>query len=124
MFLYEFLLQMKSNVLPTAQYFTNHNNPNISTTAINLIASNHQLSDNWKKRHGIYIGHEMDNLKKTVDHDLYIYKEKRLQRLLKDEKEKLRTVQSDEEMQTLLENIVKLDALKTRANQLLGRTII
>jgi len=124
MFLYEFILQMKEGILPTAQYFTNHNNPNISRTAINLIASNHQLSENWKKRHNIYIGHETDNLKKTVDHDLYIYKEKRLQKLLKEEKEKLRTASGDEEVQNLLISIQKLDALKSRANKLLGRTII
>ncbi len=124
MFLYEFLLQMKEGVLPTAAYFTNHGNPNISTTAINLIASNHVLSDRWKAKHNIYIGHETDNLKKAVDHDLYIYKEKRLQKLLRDEKEKLRTANGDEEVQNLLESIQKLDALKMRANKLLGRTII
>lgn len=124
MFLYEFILQMKDGALPTAQYFTNHSNPNISSTAINLLASNHALSDNWKTRHGIYIGHETDNLKKTVDHDLYIYKEKRLQKLLRDEKEKLRNAASDEEVQQLLISIQQLDALKTRANKLLGRTII
>jgi len=124
MFLYEFIIKMKEDVLPNAQYFTNHNNPNISTTAVNLIASNHQLSQNWKSRHGIYIGHETDNLKKTVDHDLFIYKEKRLQKLLKEEKEKLKTVANDEELQKLLESIQHLDAMKMRANKLLGRTII
>jgi DNA primase len=124
MFLYEFILQMKEGILPNAQYFTNHNNPNISTTAINLIASNHTLSERWKERHNIYIGHETDNLKKTVDHDLYIYKEKRLQKLLRDEKEKLKTANGDEEVQNLLISIQKLDALKSRANKLLGRTII
>lgn len=124
MFLYEFILKMKDDVLPDASYFTNHNNPNISATAINLIASPHQLSDNWKGRHGIYIGHETDNLKKTVDHDLFIYKEKRLQKMLKEEKEKLKSVTNDEDLQKLLESIQILDAMKLRANKLLGRTII
>lgn len=124
MFLYEFILQMKDGILPTAQYFTNHGNPNISSTAINLLASNHSLSDNWKTRHGIYIGHETDNLKKTVDHDLFIYKEKRLQKMLREEKEKLKYISNDEELQKVLENIQVLDAMKIRANKLLGRTII
>lgn len=124
MFLYEFILQMKDGILPTAQYFTNHGNPNISTTAVNLLASNHHLSERWKERHNISIGHETDNLKKTVDHDLYIYKEKRLQKLLREEKEKLKSVTNDEELQVLLASIQKLDQLKGRANKLLGRTII
>lgn len=124
MFLYEYILQMKDGVLPGAQYFTHHANPHISTAAINLLASNHQLSEKWRARHNIYIGHEADNLKKTVDHDLYIYKEKRLQKLLKQEKEKLKHATNDEEVQSLLISIQKLDALKGRANKLLGRTII
>ncbi len=124
MFLYEFIIKMKEDVLPNAAYFTNHSNPNISTTAVNLLASNHQLSANWKSRHGIYIGHETDNLKKTVDHDLFIYKEKRLQKLLKEEKEKLKNITNDEELQRVLEQIQALDAMKIRANKLLGRTII
>ncbi len=124
MFLYEFLLQMKEGKLPSASYFTNHNNPTISTTAINLISQNHILSDNWKSRHNIYISHETDNLKKTAEHDLYAYKEKRVQKLLRVEIEKLRTTTNEDEVQNLLVSIQKLDAQKAVANKLLGRTII
>jgi len=124
MFLYEFLLQMKEEKLPNASYFTNHNNPNISVTAIGLISESHTLSDKWKSRHNIYITHETDNLKKTVDHDLFVYKEKRLQKLLREEREKLKYTSGDDEVQNLLISIQKLDAMKARANKLLGRTII
>jgi DNA primase len=124
MFLYEFLLQMRDGKIPAAAHFTNHNNPNLSATAINLISSNYTLSDKWKSRHNIYISHETDNLKKTVDHDLYAYKERRLQKLLKEEIEKLRNTTSEEEIQNLLISIQKLDAQKALANKLLGRTII
>jgi DNA primase len=124
MFLYEFMLQIHGGKIPAATHFTNHSNPNISATAINLISSNHVLSDKWKARHNIYISHETDNLKKTVDHDLYAYKEKRLQKLLKEEIEKLKTTTNDDEVQTLLISIQKLDAQKAIANKLLGRTII
>ena len=124
MFLYEFRLQMKEEKIPSASYFTNHSNPNISTTAVNLISSNHVLSDKWKNRHNIYISHETDNLKKTIDHDLYAYKERRLQKLLKDEIEKLRHTTNEDEVQNLLISIQKLDAQKAFANKILGRTII
>jgi len=124
MFLYEFLLQMNQQKIPAASYFTNHNNPNISTTAINLISSDHVLSDKWKTRHNIYISHETDNLKKTVDHDLYAYKERRLQKLLKEEFEKLKNSTNEEDTQNLMLSIKKLDEQKTLANKLLGRRII
>ncbi|MEO8760736.1 MAG: hypothetical protein ABI388_05900, partial [Bacteroidia bacterium] len=83
-----------------------------------------ELSSKWKSKHNISAAHETDNLKKSVNHDLFIYKEKRLQKLLRDEKEKLRTASSDEEIQNILIEVQKLDILKGRVNKLLGRTII
>ena len=124
MFLYEFMLQIKGENIPNADYFVKHKNPQLAQTTINLISSNDQLSERWGKKHNIMVAHETDNIKKSVNHDLFIYKEKRLQKLLRDEKEKLRTASSDEEIQTILISVQKLDALKARVNKLLGRTII
>ncbi|HXU27393.1 MAG TPA: DNA primase [Bacteroidia bacterium] len=124
MFLYEFMLQIKGENIPSADYFVKHKNPQLAQTTINLISSNDQLSERWGKKHNIMVAHETDNIKKSVNHDLFIYKEKRLQKLLRDEKEKLRTASSDEEIQTILISVQRLDALKSRVNKLLGRTII
>lgn len=124
MFLYEFMLQIKSENIPNADYFVKHQNPLLAQTTINLISSNNQLSDKWKTKHNILVAHETDNLKKLITHDLFIYKEKRLQKLLRDEKEKLRTASSDEEIQAILISVQRLDYLKSRVNKLLGRTIV
>lgn len=124
MFIYEFMLQIKGENIPNADYFVKHKNPQLAQTTINLISSNDQLSERWGKKHNIMVAHETDNIKKSVNHDLFIYKEKRLQKLLRDEKEKLRTASSDEEIQTILISVQRLDALKGRVNKLLGRTII
>ena len=124
LFLYEFMMQMQKENIPNADYFVKHRNPQLAQTTINLISSNNQLSDKWKDKHNILVAFETDNLKKSVNHDLFIYKEKRLQKLLRDEKEKLRTASSDEEIQEILITVQKLDALKARVNKLLGRTII
>ena len=124
MFIYEFMLQIKGGNIPNADYFVKHKNPQLAQTTINLISSNDQLSERWKNKHNIMVAHETDNIKKSVNHDLFIYKEKRLQKLLRDEKEKLRTASSDEEIQTILISVQRLDALKSRVNKLLGRTII
>jgi DNA primase len=126
MFLYEFMLKIKDGVIPNTEYFENHRNPQLAqiTINLNLKRSNDLLSDRWQSKHNIMTAHETDNIKKSVNHDLFIYKEKRLQKLLRDEKEKLRTASSDEEIQTILISVQKLDALKSRVNKLLGRTII
>ena len=126
MFLYEFMLKIKDGIIPNTEYFENHRNPQLAQTTINLNIkrSNDLLSEKWKSKHNIMTAHETDNIKKTVNHDLFIYKDKRLQKLLRDEKEKLRTASSDEEIQTILISVQRLDALKARVNKLLGRTII
>ncbi|HEX7414581.1 MAG TPA: DNA primase [Bacteroidia bacterium] len=124
LFLYEFMLQIKSDSIPNADYFVKHRNPQLAQTAINLISSKDQLSERWKIKHNISVAFETDNLKKSINHDLFIYKEKRLQKLLREEKEKLRTATTDEEIQNILISVQKLDALKSRVNKLLGRTII
>lgn len=124
LFLYEFMLQIKSDSIPNADYFVKHRNPQLAQTAISLINSKEQLSERWKIKHNISVAFETDNLKKSINHDLFIYKEKRLQKLLREEKEKLRTATTDEEIQKILISVQKLDALKSRVNKLLGRTII
>lgn len=123
LFLYEFLLQISKGNIPGEQYFIKHSNPQLARTAIDLLSSENQLSPNWKKHH-IAVAFETDDLKKTLVHDLSIYKEKRLEKLLRDEKEKLRTARGDEEIQSILISIRQLDAMKIRANSFLGRTII
>ncbi len=124
LFLYEFKIQMQKEVIPNADYFVKHRNPQLAQITINLISSNDQLSEKWKTKHNIMVAHETDNILKTINHDLFIYKEKRLQKLLREEKEKLRTASSDDEIQNILISVQKLDLLKSRANKLLGRTII
>ena len=120
----EFLQQMRNDIIPVQQHFIHHPNPAISQVAIDLESSSHTLSENWTKKFSILVSHETDNLKKTVTHSLFVYKDKRLQQLLKEQQELLRTSTNDDDIMMTLANIKHLDALKARVNKLLGRTII
>ncbi|MBS1647697.1 MAG: DNA primase [Bacteroidetes bacterium] len=124
LFIQEFLYQIQKENVPSTDYFIKHKNPQLAQTAVHLISNSNQLSENWKKKYGLWVAQEDDNLRKTVNHDLFIYKEKRLEKLIDEEKEKLRNISSDEEMQNILEHIKNLEALKIRFNSFLGRTII
>ena len=124
LFIYEFMLQIQREHIPNTDFFVKHSNPQLAQTTIHLISSHNQLSEKWQSKHNIMVPYETDNLKKSINHDLYIYKEKRLQKLLREEKEKLRNASTDEEIQDILMQVQKLDALKAKANKLLGRTII
>ena len=120
----EFVHQMRNDIIPLQQHFIHHANPAISQIAIDLVNINYSLSENWTKKYSILVGHETDNLKKTVQHSLFVYKDKRLQQLLKSQQESLRTTHNDDDIMMTLANIKHLDALKSRVNKLLGRTII
>ncbi|HWY33746.1 MAG TPA: hypothetical protein VNX68_03820, partial [Nitrosopumilaceae archaeon] len=72
----------------------------------------------------ILISHESHNLKKTVRHDLFIYKDKRLQQLLKEQHELLKSATDHEEVSERLVGIRSLVELKKKVNKLLGRTIV
>jgi DNA primase len=120
----EFIQRMGEDVIPDQQYFLHHPNPAISQVAVNMVADNYELSENWTKKYGIIVGKESDNLKKTIEHDLFIYKDKRLMQLMKEQRELLKSATNDEEITDLLINIKGLEMLKLRVNKLLGRTII
>lgn len=124
MFLYEFMLQIKSESIPNVDYFVKHRDARLAQTTINLISSNNQLSERWKSKHSIMTPHETDNIKKAVFHDLHIYKTKRIYKLLLEKHVQLRTVLSDEETYEIQSSIKELQMLSSRVNKFLGRTII
>jgi DNA primase len=123
----EFVHQMSSDKIPDQQFFLNHSNPAISQIAINIATENYEpseLSGNWERKHRITTDHESYNLKKTIGHDLFIYKDKRLDQLIKEYRESLKMATNEEEWTDILVNIQGLELLKLRVNKLLGRTII
>ncbi len=124
MILDDFINQMRVDTIPTEKYFINHPNPAIASVATRMASAEYNLSENWLKKYGVLVAKETDNLKKTIEHDLYIYKEKRLQRLIEQEKESLKVPLEDESLQNTLVEIKTLELLRARVNKLLGRTII
>ncbi len=120
----EFIHQMRSDVIPQQAYFIHHPNPAISQSAISIIASSHTLSENWKKRFNILVSHESDNIRKTVQHALFVYKDKRLQQQWKEKHELLKDLSDEAEVMMVLSEIKHLDTLKARVNKLLGRVVI
>ncbi len=124
MFMDEFLNKIKEDIIPDAQYFTHHENPVISQLAIELSNMNHEVSDNWVKKYKIHVSHESHDILKTVTHDLMIYKEKHLQKLIYEERKKLETETNDDVITEILMKIHKLGKFKSEVNLILGRIIV
>ncbi len=124
MFMDEFLNKIKEDVIPDAQYFTHHENPVLSQLAIELTNMNHEVSENWVKKYKIHVAHESHDILKTVTHDLMIYKEKLLQKLIHEERKKLEVETDDDVITEILMKIHKLGKFKSEVNLILGRIIV
>jgi DNA primase len=119
----EVIQQLKKDVIPSLNYFIQHANPLISQLAIQLSEENYTLSENWDIKYGIKVDHEGFNIKKTIEHALYSYKEKRLRDMIFELKESLKTTIDENDISITLSEIKKMESFKSQVNKLLGRII-
>ncbi len=82
---------------PGNSFFTDHEDAGIRQLAIDLMTSPHTLSKNWEYRHRIYIIGEEDDLKPRVLHAVYAFKLKKLEKMIRDNQQKIRELGQQEE---------------------------
>lgn len=117
-----FLSEVENERLPLINFFVNHNNPAISSFAINNAINNHELSPKWVK-FGVYVLEEKTEVKKSAEHLLLSLKEKILRKHIQERKDALKDPHSLE-LNLILVEIINLEKAKVRVNKLLGRTIV
>ena len=118
----EYYHQLIGNKIPDQKFFIHHPNPAVTQLAINLLASDYKLSENWS-RFGIYVEDEKYILKKSLQHALFSLKDKRLKEYIQKRQEELKS-SSEEDLEFLLLELKHLQMMKARVNKLLGRTIV
>jgi len=102
------------------QSFINSNNENISSLAVNLVATPHSISNNWEERHKIYTGLESQKMQKTTKKAILSLKKgvvdfqiSELQKAIKEE-----TIDT-----AGIKKLSELTKIKTQIAKLLGRNI-
>ncbi len=118
----EYVNELSNQRLPNLNYFSNHQNPLISSFVINYVHSNYELSTKWKL-HGIIIPEEVQLLKKLTQTTLFSYKARKLTQIINESQQLLKTAQNNED-EIILKQIQHFNALKGRVNKLLGRVVI
>jgi len=118
----EFTHEIADGRLPLLNYFVQHQNPAISTFAINNAQINYSLSEKWG-RFGVFVTDEKSEVKRSAEHFLFSLKEKKLNTFILDLKEQLKELEHDQVIKTQ-EKIMNLEQNKKRINKLLGRIII
>jgi DNA primase len=122
MVLDEFQHELESGVIPTMQTFTNHTNPAVAQVAIDFASFDDTVSPKWEKL-GVNVPKEIHFIKKGIEHQLFSLKEKRLNQIIKDAKELVKTADPFEHKH-VYEFVILLENQKKRVNKILGRTVI
>ncbi|MBC7694233.1 MAG: DNA primase [Burkholderiales bacterium] len=122
MVLDEFQHELESGVIPTMQTFTHHSNPAVAQVAINIASFSDIVSYKWEK-FGVSVPQEIHHIKKGIEHQLFSLKEKRLNQIIKEAKELVKTADPFEHKH-VYEFVILLENQKKRVNKILGRTII
>jgi DNA primase len=108
--------------IETSRYVT-HEQEDWRNTAIDLLTEKHVLSPNWKDKHKIHVKRESEALYDALEEAVDILKERRVDRMIKDRQEELKS--ADElGVMALLQEIMQLSEVKKRLAKKTGRVIV
>ena len=102
------------------QSFINSNKENISSLAVNLVATPHSISNNWEERHKIYTGLESQKMQKTTKKAILSLKKGVVDFQISE----LQKAIKEEAIDTAgIKKLSELTKIKTQIAKLLGRNI-
>ena len=106
-----------------AQRYIGHTQEGWRKTAIDLLTEKHVLSANWKARHKIHVKRESEALFDALEEAVDILKERRVDRMIKERQEQLKT--ADElGVMALLHEIIQLSEAKKKLAKKTGRVVV
>lgn len=114
--------KLNNEELPTHQDFINHINQEISQLTINVLSIQHELSPNWET-HKIFTTTEEQQLKLAVYNTVYAFKLSKLNKLIGENQEQLKTANEEKQLE-LLQEQVTLQQVKKQLAHKLGRIIL
>ncbi len=105
------------------QYFFNHHDPQISKMVINMLTTPYTLSFQWEEKHQIYVTREDEQLQKNIMEVLYAFKLKKLEKIIYENKEKLKEEKEEEGVMELMKNVREMESIKTMLARELSRIV-
>jgi DNA primase len=103
--------------------YANHAEESWRSLSIDLLTEKHQLSPNWRARHKIQVSRDSDKLLDAIEEGVDILKERRVDRMIREKQEELKTA---DEMNTIitLQEIVRLNEVKKALAKRTGRVVV
>jgi DNA primase len=102
--------------------FINHEMEQVRSTSADLLSSPYELSENWEKNR-IYVSKEDSKLKQLVDSCLLSFKIKKIEVIMNEVQQKLRSTEDQEDLDILLMEFQDLKNISRKFNQDLSRII-
>lgn len=102
---------------------TEHDDPDMRETVIEMLSERHTLSPNWHKKHHIGTTTEQMQIKRAVTEGLFILKQKRVEQMIAELEEELKNAE-DEEVIVLLTRKKQLDVIKKALSEPTGRVVL
>jgi len=118
----EFGQMLARHEVPTAEHFTQHPDPEMAQLAVNLFSSPYLLSEKYGE-HNIVVRTEEMMLKRSVLSSLNSLKLRKLERMILNLQEQLKTVDEDG-MMPVLEEIKRLHGLRRLLSDHIGTIVL
>lgn len=118
----EYVRLVESEIVPDLNYFTHHQQEQISKLAIDMVSIPYSLS-NWE-RHYIYVQTEDMLLKNAALHAVYALKLRRVEIMLHENQKQLRAVTGEDDFMIILQQAQQLLEAKKHFSTLLGRVVV
>jgi len=104
--------QKQNGTFPESRFFITHKDEAISSFVVDLISDAYELSENWDKKHDIFITDKSMNYKNDVESALGNFKLKKIQKLIIENEQKLKAAKNDTELETTMKIHAKLLSMK------------
>lgn len=104
-------------------HYVTHENGAWRSMAIDLLTEKHELSANWKERHKIHVKRESEALFDALEEAIDILKERRVDRMIRERQEQLRS-STEEDMMLLMREIMNLSEIKKKLARKTGRVVV
>ena len=120
----EYLELVKDNQMPSHHNFTSHEEESVRSEAVNVLTTRHQISENWKTKHGILTESEEYVIGKAAKDCLFRMKMRHVQLAAKAIESQLEGASNEDEVMILLAEKKRLDEVRKQLADNFGTVVL
>lgn len=116
--------ELENGQLPTINQFLRSEDAAIASVAITLTTSPYSLSENWVKKHQIYVKEEGENIKAAVLGGLYHLKKRKVDKMLTELMNQMKDETDEVNLEALQGRYVQVKNVERTISKFLGSVIV